>query len=78
MANATSLLVTVVGAFAKGRSASRRLNMRCRRMLAVETAGGLVGFFPWGFGPSVGGLTVYRATAFRGHRGRRFEKDVEW
>ena len=35
------------GAFSKGRSASRRLNVRCRRSCSVQLAGGMVAFFPW-------------------------------
>ena len=36
-----------VGAFSKGRSGSHLLNQRCRRMCAVNVAGGYDTFYPW-------------------------------
>ncbi|CAE8604573.1 unnamed protein product, partial [Polarella glacialis] len=37
----------VIGAFCKGRSASRRLNGKCRKHGAIVLAGKLEGFYPW-------------------------------
>ena len=37
----------LTGAYRKGRSPSRKLNMRCRRGAAIQLAGGLEGFWGW-------------------------------
>ncbi|CAE8597891.1 unnamed protein product, partial [Polarella glacialis] len=70
----------VIGAFCKGRSASRRLNKKCRKHGAIVLAGKLEGFYPWvpsADNPADGPSRIYEPDKTPHHRQQPDAYDVD-